>query len=180
MQQNPILRRAALAALALGLLAAGAAAAIPTRVMVRVYSRDAKVVSSKVGGARITVRDVATGEVLAEGLQEGGSGDTEKIMVEPHPRGGTVYGTESAAGFEAGLDLDQPTGVEITAEGPLDNPQATQRASKTLLLVPGKHVLGEGVLLEVHGYRVRFEGPAAEASFTAGEEVEVRVDLTMA
>ena len=40
--------------------------------------------------------------------------------------------------------LERATVVEVTAEGPLGTPQSTQRASKTLLLVPGQDVLGGG------------------------------------
>ncbi len=43
-------------------------------VMVRAFSRDAMVIGNLVGGARITIRDVTTGTVLAEGIQKGGAG----------------------------------------------------------------------------------------------------------
>ncbi len=69
--------------------------------------------------------------------------------------------------------------VEITAEGPLGNPQATQRASKTLLLVPGQHLLGEGVLLEIHGFIVDLLAPVAGAEVRAGQPLPVRVKVTM-
>lgn len=151
-----------------------------TRIMVRAVSRDAKILSDKVGGARITLRDAGTGEILAEGVQSGGSGDTERIMVEPRPRGADIYDTPGAGGFLATLELAEPTLVEITAEGPLDTPQSTYRASKTLLLIPGRDVLGDGVVLEIHGFRVRMEPPAGgELAARAGEPIPVRVLLTM-
>jgi hypothetical protein len=123
-----------------------------TRVMIRAIARDAKVIGTHVGGARITVRDTATGEILAQGMQQGGTGDTDVIMKKPHTRGMSVYNTPDASGFLAVLHLDKPTVVEISAEGPLGNAQATQRSSKTLLLVPGEDVLGEGILLEIRLY----------------------------
>ena len=169
-------------ALAIGVAAGGlpaAAQAIPTNVMVRAVSRDAKVIQDPVGGARITIREVATGNVLAQGVQQGGSGNTELIMVKPRARGATVFDTPGTAGFLATLMLDRPTVVEITAEGPLGNPQATQRASKTLLLVPGQHVLGEGVLLEIHGFIVDLLAPVAGAEVRAGQPLPVRVKVTM-
>lgn len=128
------------------------AMAVPTTVTVRAISRDAKVIGSGVGGARITIRDVATGKVLAEGMQEGGTGDTKAIMSEPHARNGQPYSGETAASFVATIDLAEPTVVEITAAGPLKYPQAMQKASKTMLLVPGQHITGEGILLEIHGF----------------------------
>ncbi len=169
-------------ALAIGVAAGGlpaAAQAIPTKVMVRAVSRDAKVIQDPVGGARITIREVATGTVLAQGVQQGRSGNTELIMVKPRARGATVYDTPGTAGFLATLQLARPTVVEITAEGPLGNPQATQRASKTLLLVPGQHVLGEGVLLEIHGFIVDLLAPVAGAEVRAGQPLPVRVKVTM-
>ncbi len=170
-------------ALAIGVAAGGlpvAAQAILTKVMVRAVSRDAKVIQDPVGGARITIREVATGTVLAQGVQKGRSGNTELIMVKPRARGATVYDTPGTAGFLATLQLARPTVVEITAEGPLGNPQATQRASKTLLLVPGQHLLGEGVLLEIHGFIVDLLAPVAGAEVRAGQPLPVRVKVTMA
>ena len=170
-------------ALAIGVAAGGlpaAAQAILTKVMVRAVSRDAKVIQDPVGGARITIREVATGTVLAQGVQKGRSGNTELIMVKPRTRGATVYDTPGTAGFLATLQLARPTVVEITAEGPLGNPQATQRASKTLLLVPGQHLLGEGVLLEIHGFIVDLLAPVAGAEVRAGQPLPVRVKVTMA
>lgn len=132
-----------------------------TRVMVRAVAHDAKAIGSGVGGAHITVRDAATGEVLAEGVQEGSTGSTEAIMRTPRLRGLTAYGVDpEAAGFLAVLSLERPTRVEVTAEGPLGTPHAIQRASKSLLLVPGHDVLGEGVVLELNGLTVELLAPA--------------------
>ena len=46
-----------------------------TQLLVRVTASDAKVVGSGVGGVKVTVREVASGRVLAEGIQEGGTGN---------------------------------------------------------------------------------------------------------
>src|ERR1700688_3271137 len=97
-----------------------------TKIMIRAVARDAKVIGQHIGGARITVRDVSTGQVLAQGLQEAGTGDTDLIMNKPRARGATVYNTQDASGFLAVLNLERPTVVEVTAEGPLGNTQATQ------------------------------------------------------
>mgnify|MGYP006296885815 CR=1 FL=1 len=150
-----------------------------TTVVVRAVAHDAKVIGSGVGGVRITIRDAETGEVLARGLQEGGTGSTERIMRKPHPRGGTVYGTEDAAAYEATLTLDSPTRVEIAAEGPLGTPHATQRASRTMLLVPGHDVTGEGVVLELHGFTVEMRQPSGDVTPVAARSVPVRASVTM-
>lgn len=152
----------------------------PTRVMVRAVSRDAKVIGTKVGGARVTIREAATGRVLAEGLQAGETGSTEKIVVQPRRRGEPVYDAPGTAGFLATLELERPTVVEVTAEGPLGAPQAVQKVSKTMLLVPGEHVEGDGVVLEIHGFIVTLEPtPAGAAPRAAGRPFEVRAAVTL-
>jgi hypothetical protein len=150
-----------------------------TKIMIRAVARDAKVIGEHVGGARITVRDVSTGQVLAQGVQSAGTGDTNLIMNKPRTRGATVYNTPDASGFLAVLNLERPTVVEVSAEGPLGNAQATQRASKTLLVVPGEDILGEGILLEIHGFIVTPLSPLADAKISAGP-LEVRATVTMA
>jgi hypothetical protein len=46
---------------------------VPTKVLVRAVSRDAKIIGDGVGGARITIRHATSGEVLAQGIQRGPS-----------------------------------------------------------------------------------------------------------
>ncbi len=151
-----------------------------TKVMIRAIARDAKVIGTHVGGAKITVRDVATGEILAQGIQKGGTGDTDIIMKQPRTRGMAVYSAGDTSGFLAVLHLEKPTVVEVSAEGPLGNAQATQRTSKTLLLVPGEDVLGEGILLEIHGFIITPLAPVQDAKVKAGSPFEVRATVTMA
>ena len=151
--------------------------AVPTQVRVRVVSHDAKLIGSNVGGARIVIQDAATGAVLAEGMQAGSTGDTERIMVTPHERGATIYGTEDAAGFLATLDLARPITVDVTAYGPMEPAHAMQRATKRMLLVPGQDVLGEGVLLELNGFTVRLLDVPHRAEAEA--PMPVRAHVTM-
>jgi hypothetical protein len=151
-----------------------------TKIMIRAIARDAKVIGQHVGGAKITVRDTATGEILAQGTQAAGTGDTNLIMKTPHTRGMTVYNTPDSSGYLAVLHLDKPTVVEITAEGPMGNAQATQRATKTMLLMPGEDVLGEGILLEIHGFIVTALNPLPDSQVKGGSPFEVRATVTMA
>ena len=156
-------------------------AAVPTRVMVRAVSQDAKILQDPVGGARITIRNAETGEVLAEGLQEGSSGNTDLIMRTPHERGTSIYDTPGAAGFLATLHLSRPTRVEVEAEGPLAYPQAVQRATLTTLLVPGQDVLGDGLVLTIHGFIVEVLAPADSAQTSVpGDTLDVRARVRMA
>lgn len=164
---------------ALGILAACApspaaqATPEPTRIDVHVVARDAKLIGSAVGGTRVTIRDADSGEVLAEGLHEGGTGDTGLIM-GARERNADVFTTPGAAGYSAELTLDAPRMITVEAAGPLDFPQALTRASTTLLVAPGEDVTGDGVVLELWGYIVEIlEAPVS----TGGLDVRARVRM---
>ena len=155
------------------------AGAEETPVTVRVLSADAKFIGSSMGGARVTVRDAATDELLARGVTRGSTGDTGRLMGTPRDRD-TRLATPGAAAFETVLDLDEPTLLEITAEGPLAQLQSAVSASATRWVVPGKGLAaGDGVVLELSGFVVDVLEPAAHASLAEGQEVEVLVNLTM-
>lgn len=151
---------------------------IPTDVIVRAVAQDAKVLHDAVGGARITIRERSTGRILARGVQQGGSGSTEQIMRQPHRRGEVLYATPGTAGFRATLKLERPTIVEISAEGPLAYPQATRHTTTTMLLVPGRDVLGDGVVLTLRGFIVTIEAPGASSTPT-GDSLGVRATVRM-
>ncbi len=180
--------RKALAALALalapwsGALAqgteGGGGPGAPTRVVIHVVAHDAKLIGSHTGGVRVAILDEATGDTLASGTQAGGTGDTDLIMRRSRERGQPVFDTPGAAAFRATLRLARPTRVRIVAEGPLGIPQAVQRASTTLLLVPGHDLSGDGVALDLHGLAVRIDVPATEAA-GAGPSIQVRATVTM-
>ncbi len=152
---------------------------VPTRVMFRAIAKDAKMIGTGVGGVRITIRVAANGRILAQGIAEGETGDTKAIMVEPRGRDAAVFDTPGAAGYLATLMLSEPTVVEIVAEGPLGTPQSTQVASKTLLLVPGRDVLGDGVILEIHGFTVEILDPVGAGPLRRGYDLPVRARVTM-
>jgi hypothetical protein len=77
------------------------------------------------------------------------------------------------------LNLSEPTQVVVTAEGPLGNPQAVQRASKTLLMVPGEDIVGEGLVLELNGFAVEVQEPAETATLRSGQVLDVKAHVTM-
>ncbi len=150
-----------------------------TKVIVRVVARDAQVIGSGVGGALVRIRNLETGEVLADGKQGGGTGSSERIMIQPRRRGETVYGTSGSAYFEAKIPLDRPTQIEIDAEAPLRYPQAIQKGSRTLTLIPGKDVLGEGIVIELSGLIVNIMSPSSKESLKGGEAVLVKAEVRM-
>ena len=94
----------------------------------RVVAHGAMVLGREVGGARVTITDVATEQILATGLQQGDAGDQNQIMRTPHLMEEPIYSSRPAAAFTATFDLLHPTLVEIAAEGPLAYPASSQRA----------------------------------------------------
>jgi hypothetical protein len=152
---------------------------VPTKIIVRVVSKDSKVIGSGVGGALVRIRNLETGEILAQGKQEGGTGDTERIMVRPRRRGEIIYGTSGAAFFKADIPLDRPTQVEIYTEAPLAHPHAIQKGLKTLTLIPGKHIVGEGVVIELDGLIVNILSPSTKEVLKEGEELTIKAEVRM-
>lgn len=162
-----------------GALAVAAQEAISTKLVVRVVANDAKIIGSGVGGAYVVVRNAETGKVLAEGLQEGGTGNTGRIM-GTRERHATVFDTEGAAAFRAEVPLSRPTVVEVEAHGPLGAPHATRRGTTTLLMIPGEDLVGEGVVVNLNGFTVELLSPAGELfEATSGEAFAVRAKVTM-
>lgn len=96
-----------------------AAGTQPTTLVVRVIAKGGKFLGDDIGGARVVVREVANGAVLAS--VAGGSGDTAAIMTTPRDRA-TPIPTTGASEFSTVLELDAPTLLEVTAEGPLGGP----------------------------------------------------------
>lgn len=152
---------------------------IPTQIIVRVVSKDAKVIGSGVGGALVRIKNLETGVILAQGKQEGGTGDTERIMVKPRQRGEPVYVTPESAFFQAEIPLSKPTQIEVYAEAPLGYPQSIQKGTKTLTLIPGKHILGEGILIELHGLIVNILEPVSARRLKGGEKVRIKAEVRM-
>lgn len=157
----------------------GPARAEETQLTVRVLSQGAKYIASSMGGARITVSDAETGELLATGTTEGTTGSTRQIMRLKQPRHAPVA-TADAAAFRTTLDLDRPRRVEVEAFGPLAQRQAAQRVSATRWIVPGAHVTaGDAWTLVMPGLVVDVLDPPAHVSFGAKATVELHTNVTM-
>ena len=150
---------------------------LPTTVVVRVVAYRSLVLGHEVGGARVTITDVTTGQLLASGLQQGEPGDQSQIMRTPHLMEEPIYSGRSAASFTTTLELARPTLVEIAAEGPLAYPNALQRASKTVLLIPGHDLTNDGIVLQLYGYLVQVEHPKPGESLIAKEDVMLQASV---
>ena len=151
---------------------------IQTEVVVRVVAHGALVVGDEVGGARVTITDVATGRILATGVQQGEPGDQNQTMRTPRLMGEPRYSSRSAS-FRASLELERPTVVEISVAGPLAYPSAIQRDSRTVLLVPGQDMINDGIVFDLYGYIVQIEQPKPGESLIAKEDVKLRATVRM-
>lgn len=140
-----------------GLLSYGISEAVQTKLIVRAKSKDAKFVGSKMGGARVVVKDSETGRLLAEGLTAGGTGNTEKIMIEPKTRFGLI--AEGAAKFETSIDIDEPTLITIDVEGPYMYKENLIKSSTQIWLIPGRDIVGDGVIIEIPGFSIDAVAP---------------------
>jgi hypothetical protein len=149
---------------------------VPTEIVIRVVAAGAMALGNDVGGAQVTITDTATGSVLATGLQQGEAGNqnllmrTPRLMSEPH------YPSPSAS-FRATLQLERPTLVEIAAQGPMAYPQAIQRASTRVLLIPGQDVTSDGIVLPLSGFIVQIEHPKRDDPLIARADVKLRASI---
>ena len=149
----------------------------PTTILVRVVAHGAMVLGKEVGGARVTITDVATKQILASGIQQGDAGDQNHIMRTPRLIEEPHYSSRPAAAFIATFDLLQPTLVEVTADGPLAYPASAQRASTTVWLVPGQDMTNDGIVLHLYGYIIQLEHPKPGEPLIAKEDVPLRASV---
>jgi hypothetical protein len=142
------------------LLLGGVSEAVQTKVVVRAKARDAKFIGSTMAGALVVVKDAETGEILAKGFTTGGTGNTERIMVEPRKRGVPIADA-SSAGFETSIDISEPKLVTIEIFSPYGQRQSMTENSVQTWLIPGKNITGDGIIVEVYGFSVDVLSPQA-------------------
>lgn len=124
-----------------------------TQIMIRAQATDAKFIGSSVGGVRVVVEDAETGEILDEGWINGGTGDTDLLIKNPIKRGQKLT-DDKTAGFVAEVDIDAPRLLKFKLMGPYGYRQSLQEATVTSWVVPGKHLLGDGIILNMPGFIV--------------------------
>lgn len=150
----------------------------PTRLVVRAKAKDAKFIGSSIGGARIIVRDAVSGSLLAEGFTEGSTGNTQKIMEQPHARHQQLSDEETAA-FTTTIDIDKPTLLTIEGYGPWPQPQARIQVQSQLWLIPGKDIAGDGLVLEFPGFVVNVLSPQTHESMAVGTGIAVTANVVL-
>ena len=129
-----------------------------TNVMIRAKAKDAKFIGTSIGGAKILVKDALTGEILAEGITEGSTGNTDKIMQQDWKRSEQLT-DENTAGFKAVLDIQAPKFITVEAYAPINKKQAEVMSSTQLWVIPGKDITGDGVVLDIPGFVVDILSP---------------------
>lgn len=150
--------------------------ATPTKVIVRAKSKDAKFIGSSMGGALVIIRDKATNEILARGKTEGSTGNTNLIMNSPPERYKPVA-VDDTAKFTAEIDLEEPTFVRIEILAPFNKKQASVTASTEVWLIPGKNILGDGIILEIPGFVVDIINPRTHQYIPLASLEKGNIDL---
>lgn len=148
-----------------------------TTLVVRAVAKDAKFIGSSMGGAFVTIKKVNSGEVLASGVTKGSTGDTDKLVGEPHQRYETLS-TEDAAKFETTLELTEPVFVEISARAPMAQKQSQVTSSTQLWLIPGKNITEDGIILEIPGFAVDILQPQAHES-NGNDSISITANVVM-
>lgn len=149
-----------------------------TEVMVRAKAKDAKFIGTSIGGAKIFIKDALTGELLAEGITNGSTGNTDKIMKQDRKRGEDIS-EDSTAGFKAVLDLTEPRFVSIEALAPINKKQARVMSSTQVWLIPGKNITGDGIVLEIPGFVIDIISPQTHQSWSAEKEIKIQANIVM-
>ncbi|MBL7049808.1 MAG: hypothetical protein ISR96_09875 [Nitrospira sp.] len=155
----------------------GMAEAVPTKVVVKARSKDAKFIGSSMGGAAIVLRDSVSGKVLAEGLTSGGTGDTKKIMLAPKGRYDLIG--EGAAQFETILDISDPTLVTVEVEAPMSSRPDTVKSSVQVWIIPGRDMLKDSIVVEVPGFTIESNTPLSVQRIDFKAEIPVKARIVM-
>ncbi len=154
----------------------------PTRLVVRVKGKDGKFIGTNIGGALIVVRNNQTGEVLAKGYTEGGSGNTKWIMETAHARYDRLTDDKTAF-FEAVVNIDEPVFVDVQATAPAQLRGAAVTGTTQLWLIPGKDIDGEGLVIELPGLILNVLNPSLHQilPFKDGAplDIDLKISLTM-
>lgn len=171
-----------IAVTALALLLANSIMAAPTRVTVRVKAKDAKFIGTGIGGAAVLIKNHLTGQLLANGVTSGGSGDTKLILQTALNRGQRLT-DEKTARYEAIVDINEPTLVDIEVIAPLSRKAAAIKGSVQVWLIPGKDILGEGIVIDLPGLILDVLSPTSHQAITLSSLnqglLEFKISLTM-
>jgi len=149
---------------------------IETRLTVHALAKDAKFIGTSMGGAKVIVRDADSGAILAEGLTSGSTGDTNLLMRQPRERY-TSLSTPGAAKFVTSLAISEPKRIRIEVLAPFAKREALTQVSTEIWLIPGKHIEGDGIILEIPVFVIDVLSPQTHASHSG--PVSIKANITM-
>jgi hypothetical protein len=163
-----------------------------TSILLRVQARGGKFLGPDIGYSFVTVRNAATGELLAQSVAAGDSGQlgttfSSDASTNVVLSGSTVNwlaptaGTPSpTAGFLATFDLEQPAIIEISAAGITNGVPNQNTTSARIWIWPGAQLTAEpGFILEMAGLNVEILEPNPAQPPAAGDPVNVTSWVTM-
>lgn len=122
-----------------------------TKIIVRAKAKDAKFIGSSIGGAYVIIRNQTNQQIISEGITVGSTGNTNLIMNVPKKRGESIV-DENTAKFIATIDIEEPTFISIEVRSPSNHKQSQIKAYTELWVIPGKDILGDGIILEIPGF----------------------------
>lgn len=166
-------------ALSLFSLAPQAFAAQETNFVITVKAKDAKFIGTSVGGAHVIVRSKMTGDIIAEGITYGDTGDTKTVMAQSQPRDAVLVSEETAQ-FQFSLDFQEPVPVTISAAAPLGQRQSLASVSQDMILLPGKdYTSGNGIMLELPGFSIDITSPMPGQVFDFNSGIELTLEANV-
>jgi hypothetical protein len=158
-------------------------------ITVRVQSLNGKFLGDDIGGAHVSIRDVRSRKVLAEGVTRGDNGELSTNW-EPGALLATVltdgkiptavwlHPRSKTAAFTASLDIVQPTELEITVYGPLAGLQSASRITTEQAIAPGQDI--RDVVFKLQGLIVQVMNPPTHAGFPSSQAaVTIAANVTL-
>jgi len=164
-----------------------------TSILIRVQARGGKFLGPDIGYSFITVRDVASGQLLAQSVGAGDSGQLGTTLV-PNASTGVVFSAPETpnwlaatagspsptAGFLATFDLDAPALIEIAAAAMPNGVPSQQTTSARMWIWPGAQLVTEpGFVLEMAGLHVELLEPNPAQPPAAGQPIAITAWVTM-
>jgi hypothetical protein len=153
-----------------------------TKVTIRALAKDAKFIGTGIGGAYVTIKNHYTQELLAKGYTVGTSGDTKIVVTDPKVRYNRIT-DDNTAKFVGELNITEPTFVDIEVIAPFSRRNAAIKSSTQIWVIPEKHILDDGIILEIPGFIVDILSPHTHEVISFGgdtkEELTLKVHLVM-